>query len=1141
MTCWKLLVGVLVGCLISVQAGSIPTVLAFDFKRSVELSKETNRLLQKADYKGALKAAQEMEACCESNRECLAFATYWLGACNLDLGRLDVAAEKLQEAERSLSALRFDEDAAIATYQLGRVFALTGDYTQAMQLFKRADQKLKGKEERAKLYSARANVLSETGNPEAAREDVDRARRNLKDPNLLAMLDLQEAVIDLRIQNYGDARSSYDKALDNFGDRHPPNLAGIAQALSGLGQIDESQGNYPAAENNYNNALRSARDAGSRSAEAYVLNNLGSLNWKRGNYKAALEYYEEALQIQESLGQKHLVPNTLNNIGLVYLGQADYQRAMDYFTDAYARATEVGRRELQAWALHDMAFVYKDQGEFLKSQEEENKAIGIAMQILNKRLEATARLRLGNLYEYFGNFDLALKEYKKAAKIQSEINDQLFRSNTLVSQAEIFLRKVDAAMPDESEAKKNIQDAEALFEEAQRIKSAIGAPMVELLCKYALFHIEKPRYGWTGNREHSLKKARELIGKAKDKLGPDARNDALLLAYTEARYDLERSPEKSIDGFSRVDSLAKDAGSLRFSFLANVGTGLAAEKLERFDEAKVAYQAAIDYAEKLRETLTPDQRRTFLHGEEILGIKHALPYEGLARVNLMKDDRKASLHASERTKARSFADKLGGKGARLSAQVDPALLKRLDEVERNIRTSYQRLQKVSAAQGDATTVQQLNGEITVLQREQNDLQQSVRSEDPEFHATRFAGYVRLDEFELAPDEWAICYEVTDSGVIIFLIQGKQLVDSWFERIPRRELTELVRKFREPLQIKGEFRNSKLLSFEEAMPVGRKLWDILIASPIKHIPKGQPIIISPDDVLGLLPFEALVQETGTGWKEPPGRPPYPEGARYLADRNDVTYCQSITALSLSRRRRGKAGSGTRNLVVVDPVFQKKDPRLMKLKSEERKQALNSLPGKLMSFAGMEWPRLEITEKLARIFEQFDKQDSDVYQGLQAEKSLLVGKDLNNYKWMVFATHGYFGTELPGIREPIIVFTLVGQPQGQDGLLRMNEVMDLHMNADVVALTCCQTGLGQFVSGEGSMSMGRAFRYAGAESVLMSLWNVSEKQSVELVGKFFSHLEAGKGRSESLKLARQEIRNAGYEHPFFWGAFVLAGER
>jgi CHAT domain-containing protein len=206
-------------------------------------------------------------------------------------------------------------------------------------------------------------------------------------------------------------------------------------------------------------------------------------------------------------------------------------------------------------------------------------------------------------------------------------------------------------------------------------------------------------------------------------------------------------------------------------------------------------------------------------------------------------------------------------------------------------------------------------------------------------------------------------------------------------------------------------------------------------------------------------------------------------------------------------------------------------------------MGSLPDKLMSIKtelGLTFPRLPLTGELGESLKKLEPRRTEEYSGMEACKRILFKKPLDGYGSMVFATHGYFGKDLPGIQEPVLVLTLVDQPKDQDGFLRLSEVMGLKLNADMVALTACQTGLGRRISGEGTMGMGRAFQYAGAKTVLMSLWSVSENTSVQLVESFFKHLKEGKTKLEALKLARQEIRQAGYDHPFFWAPFILVGE-
>jgi CHAT domain-containing protein len=153
-------------------------------------------------------------------------------------------------------------------------------------------------------------------------------------------------------------------------------------------------------------------------------------------------------------------------------------------------------------------------------------------------------------------------------------------------------------------------------------------------------------------------------------------------------------------------------------------------------------------------------------------------------------------------------------------------------------------------------------------------------------------------------------------------------------------------------------------------------------------------------------------------------------------------------------------------------------------------------------------------------------------------------LDQYRYQVFATHGILDNEVPYIKEPALVLCQVGvdsKDRDNDGFLTMTEVMNLKLNAEVVALTVCNTGVGKNLTGEGVMGMGRAFQYAGAKSVLISLWSVENESTNLLTEKFFTHLNDGKDKLESLRLARKDIREAGYEHPFFWAPFILVGDR
>jgi len=324
--------------------------------------------------------------------------------------------------------------------------------------------------------------------------------------------------------------------------------------------------------------------------------------------------------------------------------------------------------------------------------------------------------------------------------------------------------------------------------------------------------------------------------------------------------------------------------------------------------------------------------------------------------------------------------------------------------------------------------------------------------------------------------------------------------------------------------------------------GKNLGDLLLSDILPELPEGATLIVVPDDILGGLPFEMLVLSQD-GKVIADETIPQISGAHFFGDRNPISYYQSVNALTLARNFRKQKPAGKKWLVMDDPIFGPDDTRVKHTRETRDSASILGVQDLLMSIntdAGLTFPRLPFTAELGVFLQESDPRDTVRYTGVNASKEVLLAKPLDEYGTVVLATHGYFGKDLPGIQEPVLILTLINQPAGRDGFLRMSEVMGLKLNADLAALTACQSGLGVRVSGEGTMGMGRAFQYAGAKSVLMSLWSVAERSSVKLVQSFFRHTKEGKSKLSALRLARDETRREGYDHPFFWAAFILVGE-
>jgi CHAT domain-containing protein len=150
-------------------------------------------------------------------------------------------------------------------------------------------------------------------------------------------------------------------------------------------------------------------------------------------------------------------------------------------------------------------------------------------------------------------------------------------------------------------------------------------------------------------------------------------------------------------------------------------------------------------------------------------------------------------------------------------------------------------------------------------------------------------------------------------------------------------------------------------------------------------------------------------------------------------------------------------------------------------------------------------------------------------------------LRKYRYVHFATLGYIDCERPGLSS--IVLSLVdeeGRPQ--DGFLRAHEIYNLDLPAELVVLSACETGLGRDIKGEGLVGLTQGFMHAGARSVVVSLWNVNDKATAELMARFYrGMLRENKTAAAALRTAQIEmLQQRQWQSPYYWSAFVLQGE-
>jgi CHAT domain-containing protein len=161
------------------------------------------------------------------------------------------------------------------------------------------------------------------------------------------------------------------------------------------------------------------------------------------------------------------------------------------------------------------------------------------------------------------------------------------------------------------------------------------------------------------------------------------------------------------------------------------------------------------------------------------------------------------------------------------------------------------------------------------------------------------------------------------------------------------------------------------------------------------------------------------------------------------------------------------------------------------------------------------------------------------GLQATEAALKREKLADYKRIHFATHSVIDEEVPAMSGVVLSLVNAGD---EDGVLRMNEIFNLNLDADLVVLSACQTGLGKLKRGEGMVGLTRAFMYAGSPRVVVSLWQVNDLATPQFMKAFYRRLTRGDTTTAALRRAKLAMLRSdipAYHHPYFWAPFVLVG--
>jgi CHAT domain-containing protein/tetratricopeptide (TPR) repeat protein len=930
----------------------------------------------------------------------------------------------------------------------------------------------------------------------------------------------------------------------------------LAISLDELARLLQHSGDLDSAEPLFREALEIRRGLlGERHADVAVsLNNVAMLLRAKGDYAAAEPLLSDAVAIaRESYGEDDLTVAALaNNLAMVLQGQGDYDGAERLYRETLAtrRALLPGDHPDVANALNNIAGVLYARCDYAAAEPILREATAIWRRALGER-HPQVGLSLDNL----GALANAQGEYADAEALHSEAlaiyRESLGDDHPNVSHALNNLAHVFESLGD-------YERAEPLFREALEIARSVYGDKhpTTALSMNSLAHLLQTK----GDYEAAEPLYREALAVRRELLGEQHLDTAVSLSNLASLLEAQEM-------YAEAEPLYREALEIRSSLLGDQNAAVAhslsslGQLLFRKGDPGSAEPILEDAAEM-------HDAACLLAGEGLKRATIALrlrpPATALAAARLAQGKTDEAWPAAEKALARALADLL------MTAQeraLTPAEVAREDSLRGALTALESELGAYRAAAATDTTgeaaglAERSRLALLEIEAQWSAFRREIASKYPVREGQAFPlsrvqealpdgaailGWIDVEGGGGGFDTWA--YAVRSDGPVAWERCGAQASG-------RTTPFTAAANYREQL---ASPRSSSIGVSRDA----RSLWTHRIAPVESAIADAEELVVIPSGAMLGMPVETFVDGEGT----------------LLGDRFAVSYAPSATIYTWLREaaESGGAGVGSDMLLLGDPPFT--SAHLDAMEDEEagattrgaqvRSAAtLDESVGAIAALPRLPGSRAEVATLSDLV------PGSTVLLGADASEQSLVelarSGRLTRFGTIHLATHALVDDEQP--ERSALVLSQVGLPDpleaaisGEriyDGLLTAKEIVrEWRMNADLVTLSACETGLGKEIVGEGYIGFAHAFLQAGARSLLVSLWKVEDRATSLLMRRFYENRagayedERGGVRSEpmtkaaALREAKRWLRGytdedgrQPYGHPYYWSAFILIGDR
>jgi len=866
----------------------------------------------------------------------------------------------------------------------------------------------------------------------------------------------------------------------------------------------------------YRRALETFSDLGDDEERARVLYRIGQLQRRLGELDQALAPLAEALDLHRRSDDSEGAAATLNQLGMVHTARSDFDSALSAYDEALRLWRDLDRSDQAARVLNNRALVFQSVGRPRLALEAYRQARERFRVAGDRRREATALHNMATLQLDLGEPRAALETHLRALERIRAEGEPGLEARFLVNLALVYeeLGRLHEALEAVSSALARFHElGETRFEATARIN--LGGLFARL---------GRPREAGDHFRE-ALHLVRET---------GDRRQEATAVLHLgHALAALERQ-EESHRLLAEALALHRELGDRpgEAATLDTLGAVLLRtdprQALQPLEHARGMYRELEDPAGEANSLHHLGQARAALHEpgtalrhlEQALTLRRALDdpagraltLQEIGRIERDRGELEAARAALEEALRHIEPLRTEVRSLRLRTSYF-ATLRDAYELLVDVLMQLHRRRPQQALDHRALAVAE-RGRARVLL----DLLRDAGIETG--GGARPEGVVeavleRLRHQPVAPDE--------PPTVVLEYALGEPRSYLW--RLDRDGVRSFELPGREELRaaalaVHRDLRNpvdgDRFAEQKRRRELARRLLGSVAASL-----RGQRLIVVPDGPLQILPFAALPLP-GT---ESQGDVP-------LMVEHEILRVPSLAVLTELAAAASPAVDGPL-AVVADPVVSRDDPRL---ESPAGSAPHGGAEPRLSGLSRMSWTRRE-AETLAG-----HSRDHEVrlVMGFDADLDFVRGGGLTGARWIHFATHGVVDDERPE-RSALVLSRWDASGHPRRGELRLQDVYELELDAELVVLSGCDTALGEEVRGEGLMGLAYGFFHTGASTVMASLWAVQDRATAELMRRFYSGLlQEGLGPAAALRRAQMSLRQERrWRDPYFWAAFVVQG--